>query len=1217
MKKIGKVFSPLTTLVFIVLLLVAACTPESGGSSNNITVSPSGLLTVVLRPVNDFEPDGGWKIELIQNDKAVKSESIDKTMKQVRFSSLNFGDYIIKVTALDGNGNPLFSDEKQHSMKREISTFEFNIESKTPTISFSVGKNLPQEITKVAVTCADGEGTKVVDYKNGESFQYSLVKSGSYSFTFSFRDSQNVEYFTAEETVDAENGTKSVLIAAKQTKLTPLIFSLRDGSTVAKGDTLKITCNSSVTPIYIYYTTDGKDPTISSKIYKSEIVIEKSMTVKAYAYAVVDGKTIESEVKIASYTVDENLLKLPTISGVTEGSIYKDDVTIEISNSGEGDIYYTLDGTTPTSSSTKYESEIKLSDAKTYTLKAIVISGSKQSAVATVNFEIQKETVSKPVISPEGKTYSNVVRVTISCSTVGASIYYTTDGTDPTESSERYSNEIPLTSSGTYTLKAIAVKGGLKSTIVSATYTLDITQSQTETPVITPATGTFSEAQNVTITCGTSGADIYYTTDGTNPTEASTKYTSSFPVSTTTTVKAIAVKDGSTSPVASSVITIQKAFDGIQIQVEKSLGFNQIHYWDCSDEAAYPNTAWPGVPMDDTYDDYYIFEFEDADSVSLLITKGSGDKLADSDIEITSKGFYKITKNGKETSTYISKLPQPPKINIPTSAKIGGSFKITVTSSTALTSSSVKIGSVTKNLTIGDNTFNVADFTSSETTLQVTGSISNAAGSTPVNASIKVTAASAGKLTGDWNELRIYQVMVSSFQDGASCGYGTGYGPGPHNGDLQGVINALDYIKDLGMNAVWMTPIFKSDGNEQLDSTGYFCSDYFNVDDKFGGNETFERLVEAAHDKGMYVILDGVFGHHRKTGVSKASPNGKYPSGGSNPVKYPDSLDYYKEVAQYWIENYKIDGWRFDQCYQVGLGDGGKNCNTGGHNYWYEIRTAIKESAAKNGTKGQDWGTLGYTVGEHWNGDAAQIQAGSINPGSASGYGLQSCFDFPSRYRLVQMFATEESQEISGKPLTELDYVYKTYQGKGYTHPEGYWPNLFVTNHDLVRFGNLINWKYSENRSSANYWKRHKVTLASIAAYTGPITLYYGDEYGMMTDGYTNGMNGWNNDNMARDAGKISGFSPNEQDLHDYVAKLMQIRMENEVMWNGTHTTLKSESSYFVGKKTLGSDEVIFIINNGTSPVSWSCSGTDLVTGETVSGNASCDGLSARFIKTK
>lgn len=688
-----------------------------------------------------------------------------------------------------------------------------------------------------------------------------------------------------------------------------------------------------------------------------------------------------------------------------------------------------------------------------------------------------------------------------------------------------------------------------------------------------------------------------------------------------------AVKDGSvvksgtvtvTSGAAAEVVlgkTEVTEFDGIKILVAKSLNYPLIHYWDCSNKSSYPNTTWPGIEMDKISSDAdYIYEFKKVSSVSILITNSSKQKLHEKNMVLVEKGTYRITASGAQKQS----VPVPPTVTIPSKAYLGGSFTITVSSDSALTQNTVSINGTTETLKIGSNTFDVSDFTKSVGTIQVSGTIANSAGSKAVSGSISVAEKPVNKIVSDWNELRIYQIMVSSFQDGdSSVGYGTGYGPGPHNGDLRGIINALDYIKSLGMNAIWLTPIFTSDGNNQLDSTGYFCSDYFNVDPKFGGNAVFEQLVTAAHAKGLNVILDGVFGHHRDTGVSKPSPNGKYPSGGSNPVKYPDSLDYYKEVAQYWIENYKIDGWRFDQCYQVGLGDNGKNCNTGGHNYWYEIRTAIKESAAKNGTKGQDWGTLGYTVGEHWNGNAAQIQAGSVNPGTAAGYGLQSCFDFPSRYKLVQMFAVEESKDAKSTSLIDLDYVYSNYTAKGYTHPEGYYPNLFITNHDLVRFGNLVNWKFSENRSSENYWKRHKIALASVAAYSGPITIYYGDEYGMMTDGYYNGYNGWYNDNIARDAGKISGFSTNEQDLHDYVAKLMQIREENEIMWKGSSSKVTVSDDFYVGKKTLDGKTVNFAINNSGSSKTFSATGTDLVTGENVSGTVTVPALSARFILVK
>lgn len=657
-------------------------------------------------------------------------------------------------------------------------------------------------------------------------------------------------------------------------------------------------------------------------------------------------------------------------------------------------------------------------------------------------------------------------------------------------------------------------------------------------------------------------------------------------------------------------------YDGIKILVAKSLNYPLIHYWDCSDMASYPNTTYPGTAMDSkSSDSDYVYEFKKVSSVSILITNSSKQKLHEKNMVLSEKGTYRITSSGAQKQS----VPVPPTVTIPSKAYLGGTFSITVSSESVLTQNTILINGISKTLNTGSNPFNVSDFTTSVGTITVSGTISNSAGSKTVSGTISVVEKPVNKIISDWNELRIYQIMVSSFQDGdSSVGYGTGYGPGPHNGDLQGIINALDYIKSLGMNAIWLTPIFTSDGTEQLDSTGYFCSDYFNVDPKFGGNAVFDQLVTEAHAKGLNVILDGVFGHHRSTGVSKDSPNGKRPSGGTDPVKYPDSLDYYKEVAQYWIENYKIDGWRFDQCYQVGLGDNGKKCNTGGHNYWYEIRTAIKESAAKNGTKGQDWGTLGYTVGEHWNGDAAQIQAGSVNPGTAAGYGLQSCFDFPSRYKIVQMFAVEESKDDKSTSLIDLDYVYSDYSTKGYTHPEGYYPNLFITNHDLVRFGNLVNWKFSENRNSENYWKRHKIALASVAAYSGPITIYYGDEYGMMTDGYSGpGSLGYYNDHIARDAGKISGFSTNEQDLHDYVAKLMQIREENEIMWKGSSSKVTVSDDFYVGKKTLDGKTVNFAINNSSSSKTFSATGTDLVTGESVSGTVTVPALSARFVLVK
>ena len=109
--------------------------------------------------------------------------------------------------------------------------------------------------------------------------------------------------------------------------------------------------------------------------------------------------------------------------------------------------------------------------------------------------------------------------MTISDATSGATIYYTTNGTTPTTSSTRYTG--PITVSSTETLEAIAVAtGDTNSAVASAAYTINV--PVVATPTFSPAAGTYTSAQSVTISDATSGATIYYTTNGTTPTTSST-----------------------------------------------------------------------------------------------------------------------------------------------------------------------------------------------------------------------------------------------------------------------------------------------------------------------------------------------------------------------------------------------------------------------------------------------------------------------------------------------------------------------------------------------------------------------------------------------------------------------------------------------------------------------------------------------------------------------
>ncbi|WP_085319702.1 alpha-amylase family glycosyl hydrolase [Vibrio harveyi] len=430
------------------------------------------------------------------------------------------------------------------------------------------------------------------------------------------------------------------------------------------------------------------------------------------------------------------------------------------------------------------------------------------------------------------------------------------------------------------------------------------------------------------------------------------------------------------------------------------------------------------------------------------------------------------------------------------------------------------------------------------------------------------------------NQLRTYQIMVESFVDGDSnIGHGTGYGTSHHNGDLQGIIDSLDYIQDLGMNAIWLTPVFESQAiagqdhwADRLDATGYFATDYFKIDPRFGDLETARTLVNEAHKRGLYVFFDGVFGHH-KDGLIKPSPSGLLPTGGSNPVDYPTSLDFYKEVATYWVKELKIDGWRLDQAYQVPT------------DAWTQIRKAVddaSQSVTYTNADGKDVNPLGYMVAEIWKGES---DIASEAYGSADDPALCSAFDFPMRYRIVETLAVNESG-VGGRGVDWLDNGYQTHN----QYPSHAQPNLMIGNHDLVRFGDLLQRGGMADINDAEYWQRHKAAFAFQAAYTGPITLYYGDEIGDQVDGFaakednnTCAVRGVCDDHVARSSAKIEGVTAtldaNQVDLKSYVKSLMAMRAAHPALYQGSRVNLAASNGSYVDLKKSGSDQVLFALN--------------------------------------
>src|SRR5207253_2219165 len=179
-----------------------------------------------------------------------------------------------------------------------------------------------------------------------------------------------------------------------------------------------------------------------------------------------------------------------------------------------------------------------ISVTRSMTIKAMAAaSGMANSTVASATYTIQIP-VPPPTFSPPGGTYGAPLSVTLSDTNGSATtIYYTTDGSTPTTASTVYAGAISVTQS--MTIRAMAAASGMtNSSVASATYTIQVAP-----PTFSPPGGAYTTPQSVTLSDAQS-ATIYYTTDGSTPTTASTQYAGAITVTQNTTIKAMAAASG-------------------------------------------------------------------------------------------------------------------------------------------------------------------------------------------------------------------------------------------------------------------------------------------------------------------------------------------------------------------------------------------------------------------------------------------------------------------------------------------------------------------------------------------------------------------------------------------------------------------------------------------------------------------------------------------------
>ncbi|HOS33956.1 MAG TPA: chitobiase/beta-hexosaminidase C-terminal domain-containing protein, partial [Spirochaetota bacterium] len=278
--------------------------------------------------------------------------------------------------------------------------------------------------------------------------------------------------------------------------------------------------------------------------------------------------------KITSSTQNLNTQKKATpvkfshLAGTYSGTI---NVSLSCDTAG-ATIYYTTDGSNPTTSGTKKTYSTSVAISATTTLKvAAVKSGLTSSIVGSRLYTIDAGVTSTPQMNPTGGTYNSDQNVVLSCADAGAIIYYTTDGSTPTTSSTQYLAPIAVSGNGTTKVIRAIAKAGAKSVSGAASQSYTISYLASSAPTFTPASGNLTTNDNITIECGTSGASIYYTTDGSDPKISGTRtpYTSPFSLAVGTyTVKAYSTASG----YADSTVTSGE-FNVTQPQQDNSIIF--------------------------------------------------------------------------------------------------------------------------------------------------------------------------------------------------------------------------------------------------------------------------------------------------------------------------------------------------------------------------------------------------------------------------------------------------------------------------------------------------------------------------------------------------------------------------------------------------------------------------------------------------------------------
>jgi len=424
---------------------------------------------------------------------------------------------------------------------------------------------------------------------------------------------------------------------------------------------------------------------------------------------------------------------------------------------------------------------------------------------------------------------------------------------------------------------------------------------------------------------------------------------------------------------------------------------------------------------------------------------------------------------------------------------------------------------------------------------------------------------------------------------------------GRHGGDIQGIINNLDYLDDLGVTALWSTPLLE-DNEPTYSYHAYAQSDYYKIDPRYGSNDDYKRLADEMHQKDMKLIMDYVTNHWGSkhwmiqdlptndwihiwsTGEkgfqrsnyrmstqfdtnaseydAKACMNGWFDTtmpdmNQANPLL----LQYMIQNAIWWIEFTGLDGLRVDT-------------------YSYND----KESIAKWTKAILDEYPNFNIVGEVWMHNQAEMaywqkdsKVGAID--NFNSY-CPSVMDFTLHDAIHTMFNEDEMGWNQGMMKAYDNFT------NDFLYPDINNILVFAGNHDITR----INEYYQDDIN------KYKLAMTLVLTTRGIPQIYYADEIGMLGNKEKNGdgdlrkdfPGGWQND--PQNAFTEKGRTAKQNEYHSFTKKLLQWRKEKPVIHKGKLLQYVPIDNVYVYFRYTDTETVMVLINNSNKEqtIDWS-----------------------------